>query len=1101
MRHSVAGPGRSAAFSTVCLTAVALASPHPLAAQTPDAGALDAGALGALEWRHVGPVGNRISAVTGVPGDPDVYLVGAASGGVWKSVDGGHAWRPVFDDQPVQSIGALAVAPSDPDVVWAGTGEAHVRSNVSHGNGVYRSLDGGESWEHVGLEESGRVARIVIHPSDPDIVYVAALGHLYGPQEQRGVFRTRDGGESWERVLFVDENTGASSIVMMPDDPETLIAGMWTMLIRTWGRWSGGPNDGLYLSRDGGDTWERLEGNGLPGGTTGKIDLAVTPAASERVYALIETNVNHDFAPESEPLEEHEGVLWRSDDGADTWEMINADHTLVQRPHYYTRVVASPRDADDVYFMATLHSRSTDGGRTIRPLSSGDNHDMWIDPEAPDRMIVGNDQGVKISTNGGDSWYRPLLPVAQMYHVTVDTEVPYNLYGNRQDGPSIRGPSRTLFGGSIPIGEWRTVGGCESGWAVPDTTTNDVVWSGCYEGILDRHRISTGHSRTVSVWPDNPEGWPAAPLRYRFQWTFPIHVSPWDPQRVYVGSQHVHVTTNGGQSWQVLSPDLTTDDEARQAKSGGLTPDDVSPTYYSVLFAIAESPVREGVIWAGSNDGLVHVTRDGGERWTDVTGNLPGLFPDGTVSNIEPSPHDAASAWLTVDRHQFGDFDPYVYATTDYGATWERIDGGLPRSTHSFAHVVREDPVRPGMLYLGTHAGIWVSWDRGGEWASLQNHLPRAPVSWITVQPHFSDLVVSTYGRGFWILDDVTPLRGIRLDGGRDIVEPPVPLRLHPPRPTYRFLPTASPNSQPGDPAAGDNPPYGVPLTWWLAGPADDVEIEVLDASGEVVRQLDGPGEPGLNRIWWDLRYASSRTPSLRMPPLEHAHAWPEAPADEPMADDETRGPPEGGRVSVLAPPGTYTVRVVADGRAVEQPLELLMDPASEGTPATVAEQVEMLLELRGEVNRAADLIDALEWTRAELHRAGVAAGAAGADAVAAEAAALAARLREVEGGLFDLRLSGGTAFQDALWWPRRLWAKLSSLAGYVSGTDHRPTDQAREVHALYQERLADLERRWSSLRRDEIPALNEALEEAGLEPLAPTPRGGGEGPSERPRG
>jgi hypothetical protein len=732
-------------------------------------------------------------------------------------------------------------------------------------------------------------------------------------------------------------------------------------------------------------------------------------------------------------------------------------------------VVASPHDPDEVHFLATLHSRSRDAGESIRVLGGGDNHDLWIDPLLPGRIIVGNDQGVKITTTDGDSWHRPLLPVAQMYHVAVDNGTPYHLYGNRQDGPSIRGPSRTLFGGGIPIGEWTTVGGCESGWAIPDTVSNDVVWSGCYEGILDRHVVSTGHSRTVSVWPDNPEGWPAAPLRYRFQWTFPIHVSPWDPERVYAGSQHIHVTTNGGQSWEVMSPDLTLDDEEKQAKSGGLTPDDVSPTYFSVLFAIAESPVERGVVWAGSNDGLVHVTRDGGETWADVTAGLPDLPPLGTVSNIEPSLHDGATAYLSVDRHQLGDFEPYVYVTGDYGATWRRIDGDLPRSTHAFVHVVREDPVRPGMLYVGTHEGVYVSWDGGGVWTSLQGELPHAPVSWITVQPHFSDLVISTYGRGFWILDDVSPLR--HLASGETAEAP----RLFPPRAAYRFLPTAQPNSQPGDPAAGDDPPYGAPITWWLEEADRDVRIEVVDGNGDVVRSLEPPGRPGLNRTWWDLRYTRSRTPRLRMPPVEHGHAWPDAPLE-----GETRGPPEGGGVSVLAPPGSYTVRLTAGGRTAEGTLEVRMDPASEGTPATVAEQTGMLLELRDQVDRAADLIEALEWTRAELGR--VSRDAPAGSEAAREAASLAATLRAVEGEIFDLRLSGGTAFQDSLWWPRRLWSRMISLAGYVSGTDHRPTDQAREVHALYTERLAELEARWTALRSEAVPNLNTTLRAAGID-------------------
>ena len=539
MDRSACYPLRSAArwFFVAALLSV------PLQAHAQDRVTPPDGLFESLEFRHVGPVGNRISAVYGIPGDPLTYYAGAASGGVWRSRDGGVRWEPVFDDMPVQSVGAMAISVSDPNVIWVGTGEAHIRSNVSRGNGLYRSTDGGDSWTHMGLEATGRIGRIRIHPTDPNTVYVAALGHLYGPQEERGVYRTTDGGETWERVLFIDENTGVYDLVMDPGNPRILFASGWTMLIRTWGRWSGGPGGGIYRSADGGDSWERLEGNGLPPGDLGKIGLAMTEADSRRIYALIETNANRDYGP----VDPRSPVLWRSDDGGRRWQAVNWDHTLQQRPHYYTRVVAAPDDADEAHFLATRFSTTKDGGHSFeRGNPGGDHHDMWIDPLMPDRMIVGHDGGVSISNNRGESWMRPTLPIAQMYHVHTDRQIPYRLYGNRQDGPSISVPSNSLTGATIPIGLFQTVGGCESGFAVPDLEDPGVVWSGCYEGILDRHDMKTGHSRTVSVWPDNPESWPAADLRYRFQWTFPIFVSPHDHNRVYAGSQHVHRTTNGG---------------------------------------------------------------------------------------------------------------------------------------------------------------------------------------------------------------------------------------------------------------------------------------------------------------------------------------------------------------------------------------------------------------------------------------------------------------------------------------------------------------------------------------------------------------------------
>jgi len=1044
----------------------------PLAAQT--LRTLPDDFFSGADFRHVGPVGNRVSAVIGEPGDANVYYIGGASGGVFKSEDGGVSWRPIFDGQASMSIGALALAPSDPNVLWVGTGEAFIRSNVSIGDGVYRSTDAGGTWRHMGLEKTGRVGRIVIDPRNPDVVFVAALGHLYGPQQERGVYRTEDGGETWERVLFVDENTGAVDLVMDPANPRILFAATWQMRMWTWGRESGGPGSGIWKSTDGGDTWERLEGHGLPRGTMGKIGLAMSPANPDRVYALIETNSNRDY----EPLQDHEGVLWRSDDDGATWAMINADHTLAQRPLYYSRMAVEPDDADEVHFMSTRHSKSLDGGVTIEAGGAGgDNHDMWIDPKLPDRMIVGHDGGISISTTRGRSWFRPQLPTAQMYHVFTDNAVPYNLYGNRQDGSSFGGPSNTLSYGPIPIGAWKTVGGCESGFAVPDTVTNDVVWSGCYEGILDRSELSTGITRTVSVWPDNPEGWAAADLRYRFQWTFPIAISPHDHNTVYAGSQHVHRTRDGGQSWQVISPDLTTNDKSRQQKSGGLTPDDVSPTYYAVLFAIAESPLEAGVIWAGSNDGLVHLTRDGGEHWEDVTPNIPDLPPFGTVSNIEPSRFAAGRAYLTVDFHQLGDTDPYVYATDDYGRTWRSLAADIPRSVFSYAHVVREDPVREGLLYLGTENSVFASWDDGRTWHPLQGDLPHAPAYWLTVQPHFHDLVVSTYGRGFWILDDVTPLEQLT-----DSVLA-TPAHLFAPRNAYRFVMREGRAEQPGDPAAGENPDYGATLNFWLkADPEGPVSVSIEDESGRELRSLPVRGaHAGMNRVVWDLTYTGSERPRLRTSALEHSHVT--------VGEQGWRPQVDGGSVRPLAVPGRYRVRLRAGPEERTAWLTVLQDPASKATAADMQAKLDMQLELRAMTDSAAALIDRVEWTRKGLSDANarLAEEAGHADVVQA-GEALAQALVDLEMHLYDLRLSGGTAGQDTIRWPRQLFAKLTSLAGYISGSDDRPTDQAGEVLALYRSQLAALLDRWSELAAGDLARFNRMLADRGLSPVISQP-------------
>lgn len=1053
----------------------------PAIAQRTAAPAIDEQFFDELPYRHIGPVGNRVSAVAGVPGNPNLIYFGAASGGVFKSTDGGIHWTPVFDGMPAAAIGSLAIAPSDPNIIWAGTGEPFIRSNISVGNGIYKSVDAGKTWTHMGLEATGRLARIVIHPTNPDIVLAAAMGHLYGPQQERGVYKTTDGGKTWSRVLFVDENTGASDLVMDPNNPRILFAGTWQMQIWTWGRQSGGPGGGLYKSTDGGDTWTKLAGHGLPTPPLGKIGLAMTPRDSNRVYALIETNSNREFAK----LDQHQGVLWRSDDAGETWRMVNADHTLVQRPNYYTRMAVAPDDADELHFMATQHSVSLDGGATItRGSAGGDNHDIWIDPKLPDRILVGNDGGISISLTRGQSWYRPRLPIAQMYHVFTDHEIPYNVMGNRQDGNSQRGPSNSLTGGDIPIGAWHSVGGCESGFSVPDPVDPNIIWSGCYEGILDRYDARTGHSRTVSVWPDNPEGWPAGELKYRFQWTFPIAISPFDHETVYVGSQHVHKTTNGGQTWTVISPDLTTNDKSKQQKMGGLTPDDASPTYAAVLFAIAESPIEQGVIWAGSNDGVIHVTRDAGVAWTNVTPNIPNLPPWGTFSNIEPSRHARGTAYVTVDLHQVNDPNPYVYKTTDYGRTWRSLAADLPRHILSYAHVVREDPTRPGLLYLGTENALHVSFDDGASWQPLQANLPHAPVHWLTIQEHFNDLVVATYGRGFWIMDDITPLQQLT----PAILDADAP-HLFAPRPAYRFRTREPSQAQPDDPGAGANPRYGASIAYYLkAAPKGDVKISILDAAGTTVRSIDAPRDDdapevdgrkpwktGLVRVHWDLQHERSKEARLLTKPDEHAHVE--------IPERGWRSMTEGGRVAPLAAPGTYTVQLLVGDETLERPLEVRKDPRSAGTDAHVTEQVALLLQIRDEVDAVVDLVNEIESVRRQIGDiSGLVRGHDAAEVVTKAGRALDDKLKALEHYLFDLRLTN--ARQDTLRWPRRLYAKLTSLAGYIGGSDFPPTDQQLEVHALYQQQLKEYQAGMAALRGGEIAAFNKLLTDSGLGPV-----------------
>ncbi len=1030
-----------------------------------------------LEYRHIGPMGNRVIAVTGVAGDANVYYVGAASGGIFKTVDGGAHWQPIFDDQPVSSIGSLAVAPSDPNVVWAGTGETFIRANVSIGNGIYRSTDAGKTWRHMGLTATGRIGRVIVHPKNPQVVYAAALGHCYGPQQERGVYRTIDGGETWERVLFAGENAGASDLVMDPTNPRILFAGFWQMQIDTWSRRSGGQESGLYVSRDGGDRWTRLTDDGLPEPPWGKIGLTMSGDDPRRVYALIETSSNRDFAS-SDPFQ---GVLWRSDDGGESWAMTSADNDLAQRPLYYSRALAAPDDADEVHFMAVRHSRSLDGGVTSNQDNQAgwDHHDIWIDPLRPERMIVGHDGGVSISTTRGESWFKPQLPIAQMYHVHVDDRIPYFVYGNRQDGPSTRGPSNTLAGSTIPIGAWSSVGGCEVGFAVPSPADPDIVWTGCYDGILERFDARTGHARDVSVWPVAVESWPAIDLMYRFQWTFPIAISPHDARRVYVGSQYVHLTVDGGQSWTEISPDLTTGDPALQQRTGGLTLDDAGPTIGPAIFALAESPLEAGLIWAGTNDGQVQLTRDGGNLWQNISGNFPDLPPRGTISNIEPSRHAAGVAYLTVDRHQLGDTATYVYKTADYGETWQRISNGVPQDTFGYAHCVREDPKRPGLLYLGVENGVYVSFSDGELWHPLQSNLPRAPVHWLTVQEHFNDLVVATYGRGFWILDDLSPLQQLEPEA---LGDQPV---LVAPRPAYRFHEREPSMMQPEDPAAGSNPEYGAPIHFYLPpsdqempedAPQDWPRLTILDAGGAVVRTLgELPVTAGLHRVWWDLRYDKTEEVKLRTRPLENPHIGLSAEGWRELID--------GGRYAMLAPPGVYTVRLEADGMTMTQELSVLKDPGASGTEEDLRRQTEVVMDLRDLIDQAAKTINEIEWARKQLvdleARLVSLPATSEIDEVVADIEAIDGDLRQLEGHFFDLRLT--QAGQDTLRWKRLLFARFFYLAWSLTKADYPPTDQQLEVYRELKEEFMMHRERFAELRDVEIPAFNDYLQEKGV--------------------
>ena len=1070
---------------------------------------LSARLLDPFAFRHIGPIGNRVSAVAGVPGDEGVYYAGAASGGLWRTHNGGVDWEPIFDRQEAASIGSIAVAPSDPNVIWVGTGESFIRSNISIGNGVYRSTDRGDSFEHLGLDRTGRIGRIVVHPDDPDTALIAALGHAYGPQERdeagRGVFRTTDGGTTWEHVLFIDADTGAIDLAFAPDNPRIVYAAFWQIEIRTSGRTSGGPGSGLHRSRDGGATWEPLEGAGLPQQPLGKIGLAVSADDPDRLYALIETSSNRDFAP-SDPFA---GVLWRSDDRGDSWRLVSRDLNLITRPLYYTRMAAAPDRADEVTFVATRLSVSLDGGSTVASegfeQAGWDHHDIWIDPLDPDRRIVGHDGGVSITTDRGRTWYRPQLPIAQMYHVSTDDRVPYFVYSNRQDGPSMRGPSRALYGGrnqGIPVGEWHSVGGCEVGFSMVHRADPDLVWTGCYDGQLELYDLRSGQARDVSVWPLAIESSPASALEYRFQWTAPFATSPHD-EAVYAGSQYVHRSRDRGQSWERISPDLTTADPALMRRTGGLTLDDAGPTIAPVIFAIAESPLEPGLIWAGTNDGQVQLTRDGRESWTNVTANLPAL-PPWAPSKISTPPTSTPAR--PTSRRSTGTRRATRRPTSSAPTTTARPGPTLPptcpaaRSATSTASARTRS--RPGSCFLGAENALWVSFDDGAAWQRLSRrsdggaNLPPAPVHWIEVQEHFDDLVVATYGRGIWILDDLTPLRAIARGLSTDGPE------LLPPRVTYRFRTRGAPMAQPDVPATGTNPPNGALLHYWIpeepgaaaSGEPDGeaaeprARIRIFDGRGELVRTLDDlPAESGFHRATWDLRHEPTTEVRLRTKPDERP--------DWKMPAEGWRPLPDGGRLSLVGAPGVYRLDLSLPGDAGEDDdedealsttaFEVLLDPDATASADDLAAQNELLFAIRDAIERAASILNGAEDLRSQLPalRERLEDDDAFGDA-AEQAAALDDELRQIEGAFFDPQLTG--TGQDSLRWERRLYARLTYLARSVGQADARPTDQQVAVWRRLQSQLAEQEDRFEATLAGPLADLNRTLADAGFLVLDP---------------
>jgi photosystem II stability/assembly factor-like uncharacterized protein len=884
----------------------------------PAAGAEEPKDFAALQYRLVGPfAGGRVSRACGVPGDPLTYYAATASGGVWKSIDAGHTWKPIFDDQPTSSIGSIAVAPSDPNVVYIGTGEANIRGNVAPGAGIFKSEDAGKTWKHV-WKQVGQTGTMAVHPTNPDIAFAAVLGHAFGPNAERGIYRTTDGGKTWQKVLYKNDETGASDVCLDPNNPRIVFAGFWQARRRPWELTSGGPGSDLYVSRDGGDTWTSLRDakkpNGLPAKPWGKIGVAVAPSDSQRVYALIEAD---------------KGGLYRSDDGGENWTLANDTRPIRQRAWYYHTLTAHPTNADVVFAPNVPLLRSIDAGKTfarVAGLHHGDTHDLWIDPKYPERMICSNDGGVDISTDGGKSWVAPPLPISQCYHVSTDTRTPYRVMACLQDLGSACGPSHSLKSGGIGAGDWHQVGGGEAGFAFADPSDPEIVYAGEYGGIMTRYDHRTGQARNITINQFNPSGIDPAKMKYRFQWTAPILISQHDPRTVYHGANVLFRTRDSGQTWETVSKDLTRNDKQKQQWSGGpITGDNTGAEVYCTIFALAESPKQKGVLWAGSDDGLVHVSKDEGKTWTKVTANIPGLPDWGTVCCIEAGPHDAGTAYLVVRNYRMDDYKPYVWKTTNFGQSWTAITEGLDERIH--CHAIREDGKKRGLLYLGTERGVMYSPDAGKTWKSLQQNLPTVPVHDLVLKG--DDLVVGTHGRSIWILDDLTPVRATT-DAIRN-----KQAHLFPIQPATRWRVTwAGPTAGFSRSASGQNPADGAAI-WFQLGKdfKGETKIEILDAKETVIAKAAGKfgdkpekpdtkddddeedhapkprkmePKPGLNRFVWDLTH-------------DGATVIQGAPVDSGGA---------GARIPVA--PGTYTVRLKIGPQTLDQKVEVKPDPRAE---------------------------------------------------------------------------------------------------------------------------------------------------------------------------
>ncbi len=1054
-----------------------------------------------LEWRSIGPFrGGRCVAVAGDPTNQNVYYFGSTGGGVWKTNDGGRYWRNVSDGSFKRaSVGSIAVSPSDPNVIYVGMGEATIRGNVSHGDGVYKSTDAGATWQHIGLAETRNIGKVRVHPENPDIVYVAALGHAHGPNKERGIFRSQDGGKTWQQVLFTNEDSGVNDLSIDPTNPRRLYATFWQARRYPHQLVSGGPGCAIYRSEDGGDTWTNITHNkGLPKGQLGKIGIAASPAQAGRVYALVESE---------------EGVIFRSDDAGNTWECMSDEQAVRQRPWYYMHIVADPNDADTIWALNVRLWKSIDGGKTFArmPIPHGDNHDLWIDPNNSQRMIEGNDGGATVSVNGGQTWSTIYnQPTCEFYHVTTDDQIPYRIYGAQQDNSTISVPSRSDFG-AIADADYLEIGGGESGYIAVRPGDARTIFAGSYQGLITRYDRRTQQRQEISVWPEPMMGWPAKDARYRFQWTYPIMLSPHNPNVLYCAGNHVFRTTNDGHSWDEISPDLTRNDASRLGDTGGpLTNDNCGTEYYGTIFALAESPKQPGVLWAGSDDGLVHVTRDGGQNWQNVTPQ--GLPEWSLISIIDASPHDPAVAYLAANRYKHDDFAPYVFKTDDYGQHWTQITNGLPHNT--FSRTIREDPERRGLLFAGTETGIYISFDDGANWRSFKQNLPVVPVHDLIIKG--SDVIVATHGRSFWVLDDITPLRHLQESQLQQ------PAQLFTPRTAIRwgsnggwgsgksvpgvanyqrtgtgevaFIEVPKPGGEEGKRKvyldAGANPANGVYVNFLLnSKPQGEVTLTFYDNNGNEIRSFSSeerkrrisytedtgiatgeperekpedkvPTELGINRFNWDMAYPPAR-------PVEGFVS----------GSGEVGGP--------AVAPGHYRVKLQIGNFSQTAEFDIISDPRIEVSQQDLQEQLNLLMQIRDKVSQTHEAIDTIQTIREQaqewIERVN---GSPNAGAIKRAGEAVLSALKPIDTELIDRRMKER---DDTLRFNMRLNNKLAELYDTVASADAAPTVQAAQVFQSIAQRVDAQIDRLREVVNNQLADFNRQVRESGVAAVVPS--------------